>query len=239
MDEEFVVSARGLHYGYVSPAGRQQVLQGSDCAVRRHELLAISGPSGSGKSTLLRLLSGIQAPDKGEIRLLGQDLAGLDEHARAGLRAQHLGFIFQRFNLLPFLTAQENVELGLKLKPLSRQLRREQACAALDYVGLGHKLTSLPSQLSGGEQQRVAVARAVAAAPALLLCDEPTGSLNEEAANDIFELLQQLAHDHGRAVVLITHNDKLAAQADRRLFLQGGKLLSATPPSAVRGVCHV
>ena len=219
-----LVVASGLRFDYVSVAGRQMILDGAQCSVHREELLAVTGPSGSGKSTLLKLLGGLEVPAAGVVRLMDTDLSGLDEDDRARLRAQYIGFVFQRLNLLPFLSAQANVELVLKLKGVPARERRQQALAALDYVGLARLASATSTQLSGGEQQRVAIARALAAGPQLLLCDEPTGSLNEEAAEDIFQLLQDLAHKHRRGVLLITHDERLAVRCDRRLRLQAGRL---------------
>jgi len=222
-----LVSVRNLRKSFVSVSGRQTVLDGVDFEVFSHEVVAVTGPSGCGKSTLLKLLSGLILPEEGRIEVMGQDLGALDESQRARLRADSVGFIFQKFNLLPFLRVDENVELPLRLKGFSAKDRSAQALDALDFVGLRHKSKAAVAHLSGGEQQRVAVARSLACAPSVLLCDEPTGSLNEEAADDIFRLLSQLATEHGRAVVLVTHNEHLANRATRRLRLRAGRIETA------------
>lgn len=227
-----LAAARDLRFDHVSAAGRQTILAGADCTLHRAELVAVTGPSGSGKSTLLKLLGGLIEPSSGSVELMGVPLAGVGEDGRARLRAQCIGFVFQRLNLLPFIDVQANVELVLKLKSVPARERRQQALDALEHVGLASKAAAMPSQLSGGEQQRAAIARALAAGPQLLLCDEPTGSLNEEAADEVFELLQQLAHRHGRGVLLITHDERLAVRCNRRLRLHAGRLHADDGPAA-------
>lgn len=220
------LQGRGLTKAYVGAAGRENILLGVDIDLNAGEVLAISAPSGAGKSTLLKLLGGLEAPDQGTVTIAGVALNFRDQRQLADLRARSIGFIFQRFNLIPFLNTRDNVALPLKLRGMQRGERQRLTSAALALVGLAHKHAALPATLSGGEQQRVAIARALAGAPSLLLCDEPTGSLNEEAGQHIFDLLTTFAYEHGRAVVLVTHNERLAQQASRRLYLRDGRLHS-------------
>lgn len=215
---------QGLQKAYQSAAGRETILRGVDIAVHLGEVLAITAPSGAGKSTLLKILGTLEAPDAGQVLWEGTALDFHDSARLATLRSRSIGFVFQRFNLIPFLTALENVELPLKVRSVPRTERRRLASAALSLVGLERKEGAFPTTLSGGEQQRVAVARAIAGAPSLLLCDEPTGSLSQDAGQEIFDLLQTFAHVHNRAVVLVTHNESLAMQATRRLHLRDGRL---------------
>lgn len=215
---------QGLRKSYQSAAGRETILQNIDISIQMGEVLAITAPSGAGKTTLLKILGTLEVPDSGTLTCAGIPLDFRDGRQLAELRAREIGFVFQRFNLVPFLNAQENVELALKLRIMSRGERHNLALAALALVGLEHRRQAFPSTLSGGEQQRVAIARAIAGAPSLLLCDEPTGSLNQETGQQIFDLLQTFAQAHHRAVVLVTHNETLAQQATRRLYLSKGSL---------------
>jgi putative ABC transport system ATP-binding protein len=223
------IEARGLRKSFQSAAGGETVLRDVNVSVRTGEVLAITAPSGAGKSTLLKILGTLQAPDTGTLTYGGVEVDFRDQRQLARLRASRIGFVFQRFNLIPFLDARENVELALKLRAMPQRQRRIQALDALDIVGLAHKCRALPATLSGGEQQRVALARAIAGAPSLLLCDEPTGSLGQDAGQRIFELLQSFAQLHDRAVVLVTHNESLARQATRRLYLHDGCLQGGAP----------
>lgn len=223
------MAARGLCKSFQSAAGAETVLRDLHVDVRLGEVLAITAPSGAGKSTLLKILGTLQAPDAGALTCAGEPVDFRNDRQLAQLRALRIGFVFQRFNLIPFLDAVENVELALKLRAMPRRERRVQAQAALAIVGLEHKCGALPATLSGGEQQRVALARAIVGAPSLLLCDEPTGSLSQDAGQRIFELLHSFAHTHGRAVVLVTHNESLARQATRRLYLHDGRLQGDAP----------
>lgn len=218
------LEAWGLQKSYQSAAGRETILRNVDISIQLGEVLAITAPSGAGKSTLLKILGGLEMPDGGTVNCAGTTLDFRDGRQLAALRAYSIGFIFQRFNLVPFLNAHENVELALKLRTTNASERRSLALAALTLVGLGHKVRALPATMSGGEQQRVAVARAIAGAPSLLLCDEPTGSLSQEAGQQVFDLLHTFAYKHRRAVVLVTHNESLAQQATRRLYLRDGHL---------------
>jgi putative ABC transport system ATP-binding protein len=190
------------------------------------DFLAIMGPSGSGKSTILNLLGGIDRPERGEIRIGGQRIDAMSEGALTRWRAFHVGFVFQFYNLLPMLTAAQNVELPLLLTQLTRRQRRERVATVLDLVGLSERASHRPSQLSGGQMQRVGIARAVASDPQLLLCDEPTGDLDRASANDILQMLRLLNAELGKTIVMATH-DEAAAQAARRvLHLDKGKFVA-------------
>jgi putative ABC transport system ATP-binding protein len=199
------------------------ILAAVSLSIRRGEAVAIVGPSGSGKSTLLGLLAGLDTPSEGRVRLDGVDLNSLDEDARAQLRAEKLGFVFQSFHLLPTLTALENVMLPLELG--GRGDARSEAERVLQRVGLGQRLRHYPAQLSGGEQQRVAIARAFTAGPALLLADEPTGNLDTHTGSRIIQLLFDLNREQGTTLVLVTHDTELAARCDRTLQLREGRLV--------------
>ncbi|NHZ94744.1 ABC transporter ATP-binding protein [Massilia sp. CCM 8734] len=223
------MQAHGICKSFLSAAGRETILGAVQLSVGLGEVLAITAPSGAGKSTLLKILGTLEKPDAGTLCCGGEMVDFRNGRQLAQLRARSIGFVFQRFNLVPFLTAQENVELPLKLRRMTRQHRRRQAQAALALVGLEPKRMAMPATLSGGEQQRVAIARAIVGAPSLLLCDEPTGSLGEQAGQQIFELLYTFAQAHRRAVVLVTHNESLARQATRRLYLHNGALQGLAP----------
>ena len=216
--------ARGVHKGYTGPAGRLEVLKGVDLAVPRGMLLAIVGASGSGKSTLLNVLGTLDRPDRGTVELAGLRLETLDETRRCLLRARQLGFVFQFHHLLPEFTAEENVMMPLLLAGQPFGPARVRARAVLAAVGLESRAAHVPSELSGGEAQRVAVARALAPEPSLLLADEPSGNLDAAAAGQLHSLLSSLAHDRHQTVVLVTHNDRLAGMADRVLRLEDGRL---------------
>ena len=198
------------------------ILSGLELVVPHGERLAIVGNSGSGKSTLLGLLAGLDLPSSGKVRIDGQDLSELDEDGRAAVRGRSMGFVFQSFQLLPALTALENVMLPLQLA--GRDNARELALAALGRVGLEQRLTHYPRQLSGGEQQRVALARAFAPRPAILFADEPTGNLDAATGRRIIDLLFELNAEAGTTLVLVTHDVALAARCQRRLLLENGRL---------------
>ncbi|WHP30276.1 ABC transporter ATP-binding protein [Trabulsiella odontotermitis] len=200
------------------------ILTGVDLVVKRGQTLALIGESGSGKSTLLAILAGLDDGSGGDVQLLGQSLTSMDEEARAKLRAQHVGFVFQSFMLIPTLNALENVELPALLRGENSNQSRKQASALLEQLGLGKRLTHLPAQLSGGEQQRVALARAFNGRPALLFADEPTGNLDRQTGDKIADLLFSLNQEHGTTLVLVTHDPALAARCDRRLRLVDGQL---------------
>jgi len=200
------------------------VLGGLSFAIGEGEFLALMGPSGSGKSTLLNLIAGIDRPDSGQLRVAGQDIGQLSEAELADWRARHVGFIFQFYNLMPVLTAQENVELPLLLKDLPRRERRERAAAALAMVGLADRLDHRPNELSGGQQQRVAIARALISDPTLIVADEPTGDLDRESADDILHLMQRLNRELGKTIVMVTHDPHAARSAHAIMHLEKGEL---------------
>ena len=211
--------SRWVPYG----ASRLDILTDIDLTVEAGESVAIVGVSGSGKSTLLGLLAGLDLPSAGRIRLAGTWLTDLDEDGRAALRARWVGFVFQNFQLLPSLTALENVMLPLELKGVRRPRLRAQAL--LERVGLGHRLHHLPRHLSGGEQQRVALARAFVTEPAVLFADEPTGNLDRRTGAQVIELLFELNRDHGTTLVLVTHDEALACRCRRTVVLDGGRIV--------------
>lgn len=222
-DTNGIVSrASGLGKHVSGPGGRLTILDDLDIAVERGEAVAILGASGSGKSTLLGLLAGLDQASAGDIWLCGQPLAGLDEDGRAALREGNVGFVFQNFQLLPTLTARENVLLPLELSGAPDPERT--AADALERVGLTERARHYPRQLSGGEQQRVAIARAFAPRPGILFADEPTGNLDQATGEHIIDLLLALREDAGAALVLVTHDPRLAERCDRRLLMSGGRL---------------
>jgi len=202
-----------------------RVLDGLDLTMDAGRFFALMGPSGSGKSTLLHLVGGLDAADAGTVRVAGADLGDLDRAALAAWRAANVGFVFQGFNLIPVLTAQENVELPLTLAPLSGKQRREQARYALDLVGLGDRMGHRPNQLSGGQEQRVAIARAIATDPKVILADEPTGDLDRDSADQVLELLQRLQKELQKTVLMVTHDPVAAERAERVIRLDKGRLV--------------
>ena len=193
--------------------------------VNRGEFVALMGPSGSGKSTLLHLIAGMDKPTDGRLFVHGEQPATMTEGQLARWRNRHLGFVFQSFNLLPVLTAIENVELPLKLTKLTGAKRRENAATALTLVGLGDRLTHLPKQLSGGQEQRVAIARAIVTDPDLILADEPTGNLDAVSAAEVLTLLQRLNREFGKTILMVTHDPHSAAAASRQIHLDKGKFV--------------
>jgi putative ABC transport system ATP-binding protein len=201
------------------------VLQGVDLTVPAGQFLALMGPSGSGKTTLLNLMAGIDSPTSGRVIIHGRDISQFNEDQLAAWRTRKIGYIFQAYNLVPVLTAYENVELPLLLLRLPAKRRREQVMNALEAVGLADRLHHLPSQLSGGQEQRVAIARALAPDPPLLLGDEPTGNLDRESAGAVLDLIGLLCHGLGKTFVMVTHDPKAADAADRALHMEKGVLL--------------
>jgi putative ABC transport system ATP-binding protein len=200
------------------------VLGGLDLAIPEGEFLALMGPSGSGKSTLLNLIGGLDRPSQGSIEVGGDRIDQLSNRRLASWRARHVGLVFQFYNLMPVLSAQKNVELPLLLTHLSRAQRRKQAALALDIVGLSHRAGHYPRTLSGGEQQRVGIARAIVTDPTLLLCDEPTGDLDRKSGDEVLDLLQALNREQGKTIVMVTHDIHAAARASRTLYLNKGRL---------------
>ncbi len=215
-----MIRLRDLRLTIPAASGPVNILRGIDLEVAPGERLGVVGPSGSGKTSLLMLLAGLERASGGEIAVAGQDLAPLDEDARARFRLAHLGIVFQAFHLIPSMTAVENVAVPLELA--GRRDAQAVAAEALQRVGLGHRLTHRPAQLSGGEQQRVALARAFAPAPRLLLADEPTGNLDAETGRQVMDLLFGLCGASGATLLLITHDVMLAARCDRSVTLNNG-----------------
>jgi putative ABC transport system ATP-binding protein len=200
------------------------VLTHLDLQVRAGEFLALMGPSGSGKTTLLNLMGGLDRPTQGAVTVAGERLDRLPDRRLAAWRARHIGFVFQLYNLLPALTAERNVELPLLLTPLSKAERKKHVETALAVVGLSDRARHYPRTLSGGEQQRVGIARAIVTDPTLLLCDEPTGDLDRKAGDEILDLLQALNRDYGKTIVMVTHDPHAAARAGRTVYLNKGRL---------------
>jgi putative ABC transport system ATP-binding protein len=200
------------------------VLGGLDLQIPDGEFLALMGPSGSGKSTLLNLIGGLDRPSQGSVVVGGEPIDELSERKLAAWRARHVGLVFQFYNLMPVLTAQKNVELPLLLTGLSRSERKKRAAIALDIVGLSHRKGHYPRTLSGGEQQRVGIARAIVTDPTLLLCDEPTGDLDRKSGDEVLDLLQALNREQGKTIVMVTHDIHAAARASRTLYLNKGRL---------------
>ncbi|MFB2563154.1 ABC transporter ATP-binding protein [Rhizobium sp. IMFF44] len=196
-----------------------------DLQIARREFVAIMGPSGSGKSTLLNMLSGIDKPDQGRLRIGVSNLDQMGEAARSSWRAHNMGIVFQFYNLLPMLNAAENIELPLLLKPLSSRERRLRVDKVLDLVGLSGRQKQYPKLMSGGQQQRVGIARAIVADPALLLCDEPTGDLDRRSADEVLEMLRFLNRELGKTIIMVTHDPQAASYASRTLHLDKGRFL--------------
>ncbi len=188
------------------------------------EFLALMGPSGSGKSTLLNLIGGLDRPTKGTVHVAGDRIDTLSDHALAAWRARHIGFVFQLYNLMPVLTAERNVELPLLLTHLSKAERQKHVETALAMVGLSHRAKHYPRTMSGGEQQRVGIARGIVTDPTLLLCDEPTGDLDRKAGDEILNLLQALNREHGKTIIMVTHDPHASARAARTVHLDKGQL---------------
>jgi putative ABC transport system ATP-binding protein len=224
MKNTSVLKARGIGKTVRSGAGELVILRDIDLEVTHGDALAIVGASGSGKSTLLAILAGLDTPSAGEVQLAGASLNGLDEDARARLRAMNVGFVFQSFQLLPALTALENVMLPLELadEPKAEALARQ----VLERVGLGERLHHYPKHLSGGEQQRVALARAFVVRPKLLLADEPTGSLDADSGAEVIRLLFEMNREYGTTLVMVTHDETLAARCQRIVRLAGGRIVA-------------
>ena len=220
-----MIQCRGVSKSYRKGSTIVTPLEALDLDVPKGEFLALMGPSGSGKTTLLNLLSGIDSPTAGSLVIAGTEIAKLSRRDLTKWRANHVGYIFQLYHLVPVLTAFENVELPLLLSPLSKKERHERVETALSLVGLGDRIHHTPSELSGGQEQRVAIARAMVADPPLLVADEPTGDLDRESAVRILDLLRQLAAEFSKTIVMVTHDAKAAAAADRTLHLEKGQLL--------------
>ena len=214
----------GVSRSYQKGKERVEVLQELDLVIPDGDFLAIMGPSGSGKTTLLNLLGGLDRPSSGKVLVGGAELSDMSNSQLSKWRSTHVGFVFQFYNLLPVLTAQKNVELPLLLTSFSGRERAERAAIALEIVGLSDRAKHLPRELSGGEEQRVAIARAIVSDPTLLLCDEPTGDLDRDTADEILGLLQILNSEHGKTIVMVTHDAQAAEFAKRTLHVDKGKL---------------
>jgi putative ABC transport system ATP-binding protein len=229
MSDTPLVLVRDVHKFYTRSTERIDVLKGVSLEIPRGDFLALMGPSGSGKTTLLNMLGGIDAPTQGLIEVGGVSIGGLSGGALSRWRSAHIGFVFQLYNLLPALTAERNVELPLLLTKLSRAERRKRANIALKVVGLAERAKHYPRQLSGGQEQRVGIARAIVTDPTLLLCDEPTGDLDRKAGDEILDLLQTLNRDYGKTIVMVTHDPHAADRAARTLHLEKGVLAESVP----------
>jgi putative ABC transport system ATP-binding protein len=203
------------------------IFSGLDLAIPQGDFIAIMGPSGSGKSTLLNMLAGIDRPDAGSVSIGDHRLDGMGERALSSWRAHNIGIVFQFYNLLPMLTAAENVELPLLLKPLSAKERRDRVGKVLDLVGLAGREKQRPSSMSGGQQQRVGIARAIVSDPGLLLCDEPTGDLDRVSADDVLQMLNFLNRELGKTIIMVTHDPRAAGSARRTLHLDKGQFIEA------------
>jgi putative ABC transport system ATP-binding protein len=225
-----LVEIERLTKTYAKGSQTVPVLRDLDLTVEAGEFLALMGPSGSGKTTLLNLIAGIDRPTSGAIRVGGQDLAKLSRNRLAAWRAEHVGYVFQLYNLIPVLTAYENVELPLLLLPLSRSERRKRVQVALDAVGLLDRYDHYPRQLSGGQEQRVAIARAIVADPTILVADEPTGDLDADTAAATLTLLRRLSDEMGKTLVMVTHDPKAAGVARRLVRLEKGRLVDDVVP---------
>jgi putative ABC transport system ATP-binding protein len=224
---EAIISLRNVDKRYVRGKQSVEVLQGLNLDIPKGEFVALMGPSGSGKTTLLNLIGGLDSASAGEITVAGERLDRLGQGALARWRARHVGFVFQFYNLMPMLSAQRNVELPLLLTRLSGSQRKANALAALTLVGIADRAKHKPSELSGGQAQRVAIARALVADATLLVCDEPTGDLDRKSADDVLHLLQMLNREHGKSIVMVTHDPKAAEFASRQLHMDKGALLEA------------
>jgi putative ABC transport system ATP-binding protein len=220
-----LVSIRNLHKTYQRGPEKIDVLHGLDLDIEAGDFVALMGPSGSGKSTLLNLIGGLDTPSGGELNVAGQRIDRMKSGQLSQWRSEHVGFVFQFYNLMPTLSAQKNVELPLLLTRLSAAQRKRNAGIALQLVGLADRGRHRPNELSGGQQQRVAIARAIVSDPTLLICDEPTGDLDRNSAEEILTLLQTLNREHGKTIVMVTHDPKAAEYATHTLHLDKGTLV--------------
>ena len=222
-----LVSIRNLHKTYQRGPEKVDVLRGIDLDIEKGDFVALMGPSGSGKTTLLNLIGGLDSPSSGSIEVDGGRIDNLGSGQLAQWRSNHVGFVFQFYNLMPTLNAQKNVELPLLLTRLSAADRKRNAAIALELVGLKDRGGHRPNELSGGQQQRVAIARAIVSDPTLLICDEPTGDLDRASAEEILGLLQTLNREHGKTIVMVTHDPKAAEYATHTLHLDKGNLVES------------
>ena len=222
---EPIVQLRGVSKSYTRGKQSVEVLQKLDLDISKGDFLALMGPSGSGKTTLLNLIGGLDHPTSGEVRVAGERIDTLNSGQLAQWRSHHVGFVFQFYNLLAVLNAERNVELPLLLTPLNKAQRQKHVMTALEIVGLADRAKHKPSELSGGQAQRVAIARALVADPTLLVCDEPTGDLDRKTADEILHLLQTLNREHGKTIVMVTHDPKAAEFATHQLHMDKGRLV--------------
>src|SRR5215472_59042 len=227
-DSPSLIRVRGLNKTYSRGGEQIQVLQGLNLDVDKGDFVAFMGPSGSGKTTLLNLLGGLDVPTSGHISVDGDEITHMSGSKLTHWRARHVGFIFQMYNLIPVLTAYQNVELPLLLTKLSKSQRKQHVETALSVVGLADRMNHYPRQLSGGQEQRVTIARAIVSDPTFLLCDEPTGDLDRKSADEIMALIEELVGKHGKTVLMVTHDPVVAARAHTTLHLDKGVLVEAS-----------
>jgi putative ABC transport system ATP-binding protein len=230
-----LIQVRGVDKNYSRAGETIHVLQSLNLDVDKGEFIAFMGPSGSGKTTLLNLLGGLDLPTHGSITVAGDEITHMSAHKLTEWRARHVGFIFQMYNLIPVLTAFQNVELPLLLTKLSRSERRQHVEAALSIVGLADRMNHYPRQLSGGQEQRVAIARAIVADPTFLLCDEPTGDLDRKSADEILDLLTRLSTEYHKTILMVTHDPAAAERAHTLLHLNKGVLVEGAHLDSVAG----
>jgi len=238
-DGRALIQARGLSKTYMRGGEQVRVLEGLNLDVDGGEFIAFMGPSGSGKTSLLNLLGGLDVPSAGTVSVAGDEITAMSRRKLTAWRARHVGFVFQAYNLIPVLTAYRNVELPLLLTPLSGGQRRDHVEAALRLVGLGERMHHFPRQLSGGQEQRVAVARAIVADPTFLLCDEPTGDLDRRSADEILDLLGLLVSEHDKTILMVTHDPRAAERASALLHLDKGVLVEAAHEEATARTAEV
>jgi putative ABC transport system ATP-binding protein len=230
MSDQALVQVRDVHKHFTRGSERIEVLKGVNLDIPKGDFLALMGPSGSGKTTLLNLMGGLDTPSGGDVQVEGVRINTLNGARLSRWRSQHVGFVFQLYNLLPVLTAERNVELPLLLTRLSKSERRTRVGIALKVVGLADRARHYPRQLSGGQEQRVGIARAIVTDPTILLCDEPTGDLDRKAGDEVLDLLQALNREHGKTIVMVTHDPHAAERARRTLHLDKGILTGNGQP---------
>lgn len=226
------ISVRDVTKIYVEGPNRVPVLHGVDIDVEQGEVVLLMGPSGSGKTTLLSIMGCILRATSGSVRIAGREVANLSERELPGVRLQHIGFIFQGFNLFPTLSVGENVELALDLKGMRRAKAKEESRHLLEQVGLGNKYDAFPSDLSGGQKQRVAIARALSGSPGVILADEPTAALDSHSGRNVMEMMRELAHKHGRGVVVVTHDSRVLEFGDRIVHMEDGRIAELAAEAA-------
>jgi len=220
------IEARDLIKTYAQGEAAMRALDGVSIDIHAGELMLLAGPSGSGKTTLLSIIGCILRPSTGTLRVMGDDVSRMRERDLPAIRRERIGFVFQAFNLFPTLTAAQNVALALDLKGVAGRAARDRAAALLDQVGLGNKIDSYPADLSGGQKQRIAIARALAGNPPVILADEPTAALDSQSGRAVMDLLQRLAHERGRAVAIVTHDNRMLSYADRTVRMEDGRIVS-------------